>query len=114
MTRRSTSGMALLAAALFAASAGAKLPALNDEAKAKAAAAAAKTAWTDKVGAYQLCKAMDRTADHDRKTTKPAPAATEPPACADPGPFVAPPAPGASAAAPAVATAAPAAAPAKK
>ena len=75
---------------LFVASATAKLPALNDEAKAKAAAAAAKTAWTDKVGSYQLCRAMDRTAEYYRKNTKAAPAATETPACADPGAFVAP------------------------
>ena len=69
----------------------AKLPAQSDEAKAKAAEAAAKTAWSDKVGAYQLCQAMDRVADDFRKKAKAAgkeasaPAAT--PACADPGPF---------------------------
>jgi hypothetical protein len=104
---------------LIAVSAWAKLPALNDEAKAKAAAAAAKTAWSDKVGAYQLCRAMDRTAEGYRKAAKAAgkdaPAAVETPACADPGPFVAPPAAGASGAAPAVAAvAAPASAAAKK
>lgn len=72
----------------------AKLPALSDEAKAKAAATAAKSAWTDKVGAYQLCRAMDRTAEAYRKSAKAAgkaaAAAVETPACADPGPFVEP------------------------
>lgn len=51
----------LLALAGFA---GAKLPAptLDDAAKAKAAEAAAKTAWQAKVDGYQLCKAQDRVA----------------------------------------------------
>jgi hypothetical protein len=79
---------ALLAAPAFAALA--KLPPLSDEAKAKAAETAAKTAWTDKVSAFQLCRAMDHSAAHYRKHTKAAkPAVTTPP-CADPGPFVAP------------------------
>ena len=52
--------IAVLACAATAASA--KLPALNDEAKAKAAEATARTAWSDKVGAFQLCKAQDRVA----------------------------------------------------
>lgn len=85
---------ALILSALLAAPAFAKLPAPNDEAKAKAAAAAAKTAWTDKVAAYQLCQAMNRSAEHYRKSEKAAgreaPAAVETPGCADPGPFVAP------------------------
>ncbi|MGH8848179.1 MAG: hypothetical protein ACREXQ_13210 [Polaromonas sp.] len=69
----------------------AKLPALSDEAKAKAAEAAAKTAWTGKVEAYQLCKAQDKvaagyyqSAKAAGKETKPAAAA---PACTDPGAF---------------------------
>lgn len=51
----------LLALAGFA---GAKLPAptLDDAAKAKAAEAAAKTAWQAKLDGYQLCKAQDRVA----------------------------------------------------
>lgn len=71
----------------------AKLPALSDEAKAKAAEAAAKAAWADKVGAYKLCQAMDRTAAAYRQglssagQAASAPDATPP--CADPGPFVA-------------------------
>jgi hypothetical protein len=70
----------------------AKLPALSDDAKAKAAEAAAKSAWTEKVGLYKLCLSMDRVADGYRKTVKaagkdaPSPAAS--PACADPGAYV--------------------------
>ena len=59
-----------LAAVIVAALAGpvlAKLPALSDEAKAKAAETAAKSAWADKVGAYKLCLSMDRVADGYRK-----------------------------------------------
>jgi hypothetical protein len=86
--------LASLAASLLAATTHAKLPAPSDEAKAKAAEAAAKTAWADKVGGYQLCQAMNRAADHYRKDHKDAPAAVATPACADPGAFV-PPAPAA-------------------
>lgn len=87
---------ALILPALLGASATvhAKLPALGDEAKAKAAEAATKTAWSDKVGAYKLCEAMNRTAEGYRSATKAAgkeaPAAVETPACADPGAYVAP------------------------
>jgi len=42
----------------------AKLPAPSAEAKAKADEAKAKTAHGDKVSAYKLCLAMDRTAAH--------------------------------------------------
>ena len=87
---------ALTLAALLAASAApalAKLPAPSDDAKAKAAEAALKTAWADKIGAYQLCRAMDHAAEAYRTTSKAAgkeaPAAVETPACADPGSFVA-------------------------
>jgi hypothetical protein len=69
----------------------AKLPALSDEAKAKAAEAAAKAAWTGKVDAYQLCKVQDKVAATYFKTAKAAGKETKPPmavpACADPGPF---------------------------
>lgn len=81
---------ALIATALVA-PAVAKLPPSSDEAKAKAAEVAAKSAWSDKVGGYKLCQAMDRVADVYRKEAKAAgkeasaPAAT--PACTDPGPF---------------------------
>ncbi len=81
-------------AGVLAFSAFAKLPALSDEAKAKAAEAAAKSAWTDKVGLYKLCQAMDRTAETYRTRVKAsggAASAPEPtPPCGDPGPFVAP------------------------
>ena len=83
---------AALIAATFAASVFAKLPPPTDEAKAKAAEAAAKAAWTDKVGLYQLCLAMDRTAAAYRSSLKaagkdvPVPVATAP--CADAGPYM--------------------------
>ena len=70
--------------------AAAKLPPVSDEAKAKAAEAAAKAAWGDKVGGYQLCVAMDKVAARyladaakAGKTLQP----TATPPCADPGPF---------------------------
>jgi hypothetical protein len=70
----------------------AKLPPLNDEAKAKAAEAANKAAWTDKVGAYQLCQSMDRVAATYRARAAGAGKATPPeqtPPCTDPGPYAA-------------------------
>ena len=70
----------------------AKLPALSDEAKAKAAEASAKTAWAGKVDSYQLCRSQDKvvaayfkSANSAGKDVKPASAT---PACADPGAFV--------------------------
>ncbi len=93
----------------------AKLPPPSDEAKAKAAEAAAKTAHAGKVDNYKLCLAMDKVAAsyqaNAKKAGKAAPAPTETPACADPGPFVYTPpeaasAPAAAASAPAAATAA--------
>lgn len=81
--------LSLLAAASAASLA--KLPALSDEAKAKAAEAAAKTAWSGKVDAYQLCKSQDKVAAAYYKSAKAAGKETKPPvaapACADPGPF---------------------------
>lgn len=71
----------------------AKLPApvLSDEAKAKAAEAAARTAWAGKVDAFQLCKVQDKVAASYFKTAKAAGKETKPPtaapACAEPGPF---------------------------
>ena len=98
----------------FVISAVAKLPPLSDEAKAKAAETAAKTAWSDKVASFQLCKAMNKAAASYQAATKQAgkTAATpvDTPACADPGAYVSPTA--ASAPAPAATTAA--AAPKKK
>ncbi len=76
--------------------AAAKLPPLSEEAKAKAAETAARTAWSNKVADYKLCLSMERVAAKYRadqqaagKEVKPA---TPTPACVDPGPFV-PPAP---------------------
>jgi hypothetical protein len=98
----------------------AKLPApqLDAAAKAKAAEAAAKTAWQGKKDAYDLCKAQDRVAAVYKKsggaaTAAPKPAASGPaaaegggtpvkdvgtaavtvPPCTDPGPFAYNPAP---------------------
>ena len=90
---------ATLAAVCLAVPTWAKLPALSDEAKAKAAEAAAKSAWTDKVAGFQLCRAMDRVVEHYRRDAKSAAAPVETPACADPGPFAAPVPPAAASAA---------------
>lgn len=86
---------ALLVTACMAAPAFAKLPPPSDEAKAKAAEAAAKSAWSDKVAAFKLCQAMDRVAQDYRQQAKAAgkeasaPAASG--ACVDPGPYAATP-----------------------
>jgi hypothetical protein len=105
----------------------AKLPAPSDEAKAKAAEASAKTAWSGKVDGYLLCKAQDKVAAKFKsikvadKDAKPAPKTgpkdVKPPvaagACTDPGPFVYTPAASpVVAATPAPASVSPAAAPA--
>jgi len=72
----------------------ATLPPAPEAAKATAAEAAAKSAWSDKVGAYQLCLTQDRVADAYRKDLKgsgkaaPTPVSTA--TCQDPGPFVTP------------------------
>ena len=93
----------------------AKLPAPSDEAKAKAAEAAAKTAHNGKVDAYKLCLSMDKVAaDYRTKAKaagKEAKPAVETPACADPGAFVY--SPPVAASAPAAAASAPAAAASK-
>lgn len=111
---------ALILAAVSA-TAFAKLPAPTDEAKAKAAEAAAKTAHAGKTDAYLLCKSQDKVAAHVQKTNKAKagkPVTTAP--CADPGKFVYTPpeaatsAPAAAAVAAAPAKAAAPAAPAKK
>jgi hypothetical protein len=101
-------GSLLVLLALMAGTAQAKLPALSDEAKAKAAETAAKTAWSNKVADYQLCKSQDKVAAahvaQAKKDGKPVtPVAT--PACADPGPFDYVPPVAASGAAPAPAPA---------
>ena len=99
----------LLVAGVVSSTSMAKLPAPSDEAKAKAAEAAAKTAHTGKVDNYLLCKYQDKAAASYYKTAKfsgkeTKPAASLPP-CADPGPFVyTPSAPAAAASAPAATT----------
>ena len=88
--------MRIVAALVVALSAGivfAKLPPLSDEARAKADETAAKSAWTDKVGAYKTCLAADRVVENYRKTRgtqgkEVRPAIATPP-CVDPGPYVA-------------------------
>jgi hypothetical protein len=105
----------LLSLATIAAQAKMPAPVLSDEAKAKAAEAAARTAWSNKLADFQLCKSMDRVAARylaeAKATGKSAKAATPTPPCADPGAFVYPPPASAAAAAPV--PAAPAKAPAK-
>lgn len=83
----------------------AKLPPLDDAAKAKAAETAAKAAWQAKIDAFQLCKVQDRVAAHYRKSSGSRPPVTVPGGAATPVSTAA-----ATAAAPAAATAAPAAA----
>jgi len=79
----------LILALGLAGSAWAKLPAPSDEAKAKAAEAAAKTAHAGKVDAFKLCKSIDRVAAHVQKTNKAKMGKpVDTPACVDPGPFV--------------------------
>jgi hypothetical protein len=94
-----------VAGCMVAFSALAKLPAPNDEAKAKAAEAAAKTAHAGKTDAYQLCKSQDKVASQYRKSNKAAGKPVATPPCADPGPFVYSAAAAAPAAAPAGAAA---------
>ena len=95
----------------FAGAALAKLPPLSDEAKAKAAEAAAKSAHTGKVDNYKLCLSMEKVAARylaeAAKAGKAVNKPTETPPCVDPGPYVP------AGATPAAAAPAPAA-PAKK
>jgi hypothetical protein len=76
---------------VVAGSAFAKLPAPAATPEAKAAETAAKTAWTAKVEAYQLCQAQDKVAAKYRASAaaagKQLPPPPSVPACADPGPF---------------------------
>jgi hypothetical protein len=109
---------AAVALSVLASLAIAKLPTpvLTDEAKAKAAEAKAKTAWTGKFEAFQLCKSQEKVVAHYKKVplpkeAKPAKGAASAPAgaCVDPGPFVyVPEAPAAAPAAPAASAAEPA------
>ncbi|MDB5799012.1 MAG: hypothetical protein JWP36_2914 [Paucimonas sp.] len=94
---------------LLAGSAAAKLPPPSDDAKAKAAEAKEKSAWADKVSAYQLCVSQDKVAARYNKSKPAKPGAAAASACQNPGPFVAQ-----TAAAPAAAMPAAPAAPAAK
>jgi hypothetical protein len=101
--KRFLTASAALVAVLVSTPVCAKLPLPSEEAKAKSAEATAKSAYTGKVEAYQLCTSMDKVAAEYYATAKKAgtetkaPVATPP--CADPGPFVyTPPAPPAAAA----------------
>lgn len=112
--------------AVMSSVASAKLPAPSDEAKAKAAEAAAKAAWAGKVDGFKLCLVQDKVAAHYKMSpvskvaaapANGASAGAAPGACVDPGPFVytpalAVPAGAASGVAPAAATAPAASAPA--
>ncbi|HET9976730.1 MAG TPA: hypothetical protein VFQ20_04785 [Burkholderiaceae bacterium] len=108
----------LTAIALATGTAVAKLPPPSDEAKAKAAEAAARTAHGNKVADFQLCKSMNATAGAYFAAAKKANKETKPPTatpdCVDPGPFVYPPPAAAPAPAPAPAVPPATAAPAKK
>ena len=86
-------GMALASAA------GAKLPPPSPEVQAKAEETKQKTAWSDKVAAYQLCKAQDKVAAQyrEKKGSQPMPA----PATAAPAPALAATAPAPTATTPA-------------
>lgn len=76
-----------IVACALSASVLAKLPAPSDEAKAKAAEAAAKTAHAGKVDAFLLCKSQNKVAAQARSSGKAGKPVDTPP-CADPGPFV--------------------------
>jgi hypothetical protein len=54
----------------------AKLPPMDEAAKAKAAEAATKTAWQGKVDAYKLCQVQDRIAAQYKKSAASRPAAS--------------------------------------
>ena len=77
--------IALTFCAVAASSVMATLPPLSPEAQEAANLAKAKTAYGDKVGAYQLCQAQNRVADRFKVSGTAAPAA-----CTAPPPFVPP------------------------
>jgi hypothetical protein len=80
------SAFVALATTLLFGSASAKLPPPSDEAKAKAAEAAVKAAWSAKDNAYKQCRIEDRLARQYHASVKDAPAAIPTSACAEPGP----------------------------
>jgi hypothetical protein len=81
--------IAFAVGALFASIAMAKLPPPTEEAVAKSDEAKAKTEAGNKIAAYKLCLAQDKSAAYYFKTKTPANKAVEGlPACADPGQYV--------------------------
>ena len=92
MSNRIAAWSAGIAALALASAAVAKLPPPSDEAKAKAAETAAKTAHGNKVAEFQLCKNMDQLAvvyyANAKKAGKTAAPAEKTAPCADPGAFV--------------------------
>jgi hypothetical protein len=80
-----------VAAALAAGAAFAKLPAASDEETAKAAEAASRASWNDKVAAYQLCQSQERVASAYRTRSaaagRAASAPEQTPPCTDPGAY---------------------------
>ena len=82
----------VLAIASLGSAAQAKLPALSDEAKAAAAAAADKAGWGNKVAAFKLCQSQDKVAAQylaqARAAGKQVAAPVATPPCTDPGPYV--------------------------
>lgn len=83
----------VIGAACACSAALARLPPVSDEAKAVAAAAAEKAAWSNKVAAYDLCQVQDKVAAQYFASARAAGKEVKPalptPACADPGAFVA-------------------------
>ena len=83
--------VAAVAALSVAGAAWGKLPPLSEDAKAKAAEAAAKTAHGNKLADYKLCLAQDKVAAtyiaDMKKASKEVKPATATAPCADPGRF---------------------------
>ena len=101
--------LTLTAVALAACGAAlAKLPPIDDAAKAKAAETAAKAAWQAKVDAFKLCEVQNRVAAQVRKGGTSVPTAAVKPTSAAPAAAMAKPANGTAPAAPAAAAPAPA------
>ncbi|MEO5669907.1 MAG: hypothetical protein ABIR26_04360 [Ramlibacter sp.] len=98
------SGVVMVACSLALA----KLPPLDDAAKAKAAEAAAKAGWQAKIDGYQLCKAQDKVAAaYSRSSGKAVPVKDVKSVAAMTAPAANPAAPAASAAVPAASAPAP-------
>ena len=81
-------------AVTFAPLSDARLPPPTEEARLASAEAAARSAWSDKVGLFQLCNAGERTAAayraHAAFTGKVVRPPTATPECVNPGEYVSP------------------------